>query len=71
MTVKEYNGVKLIISYSMFEKASGELRAEGTSAHCFTAKEGKLLNLKKAYPVLHTALLNAAPSKDGDGESKN
>ena len=55
--VKEYKGVKLILTYEMYEKTSGELRAVGTSTHCFTFREGGLLRLKRELPGLHEALL--------------
>ncbi len=54
--IQSYNGVKLVLSYRMYEKESGELRALGTSSHCFTTRDGKLLSLKKKYPELHAAL---------------
>ncbi len=56
VTIEEYNGVKLIIGYEMYEKLTGELRATGTSTHCFSDKNGKLLNLKKSYTELHEIL---------------
>ena len=54
--VQEYNGVKLVLKYEMYEKQSGELRAVGTSTHCFTDREGRIVSLKKRYPQLDTAL---------------
>lgn len=56
VTIEEYNGVKLIIGYEMYEKLTGELRATGTSTPCFSDKNGKLLNLKKSYTELHEIL---------------
>lgn len=56
--IEQYNGVKLIIGYRMYEKNSEEFRAAGRSVHCFTTKEGKLVTLKKAYPQLHAVLEN-------------
>lgn len=60
--VQRYNGIKLTLGYRMYEKESGEVRANGTSSQCFTTKDGKLLNLKKAYPALHQALTAFAAS---------
>lgn len=56
VSVREYRGVKLVLDYEMYEKRSGERRALGTSTHCFTSKEGKLLMLKKSMPGLDHAL---------------
>lgn len=48
--VKEYNGIKMYIEYEIKDKKTKELRATGSSSHCFLAKDGKLLYLKKQYP---------------------
>lgn len=58
--IEHYNGIKLSLSYEMYEKQSGELRARGTSTHCFLSREGKILNLKKVDPALHQALMAAS-----------
>lgn len=67
ITVKEYNGIKLVLGYEMFEKTSGELRTVASSEHCFTSKDGKLVSLKKAYPELDEALRNKLQSLEGKG----
>lgn len=54
--VKEYNGIKLVLAYEMYEQTSGELRTTAASEHCFTTKEGMLVNVKKVFPKLDTAL---------------
>lgn len=54
--VKEYNGIKLVLEYEMYEKTSGELRTVASSEHCFTNKSGMLVNLKKGYPGLDEGL---------------
>lgn len=56
ISVKEYNGIKLVLEYEMIEKTSGELRTVANSEHCFTNKAGMLVNVKKAYPELDAAL---------------
>lgn len=53
--VKEYNGIKLILEYEMFETKSKEVRAIGVSTHCFTDKEGHIVSLKKSYRQLDEA----------------
>lgn len=58
--VKEYRGVKLILGYEMREKETGELRAEGTSSHCFMKKDGSLVVLKRAMPELDSMLKELA-----------
>lgn len=56
ITVKEYNSIKLVLKYEMYEKESKELRAVGVSTHCFTDKEGHIVSLKKRYLELDNAL---------------
>jgi len=63
--VKEYNGIKLVLEYEMYEKTSGELRTVAGSEHCFTTKEGKLVNVKKLYPELDVALRSTVPVSEG------
>ncbi len=65
--VKEYNGIKLVLEYEMYEKASGELRTVASSEHCFTNKHGMLVNVKKAFPDLDAALRETAPGMKCDG----
>ena len=62
--IQSYNGVKLVLCYRMFEKGTGELRAEGESSHCFTTSEGRICSLKKAYPQLHARLMEELDSAD-------
>lgn len=49
-----YNGIKLVIKYSMMNKNTGEKIAEGKSRHCFLNGEGRPVNLKKTCPELDT-----------------
>ncbi len=67
ITVKEYNGIKLVLGYEMKEKVSGELRTVASSEHCFTSKDGKLVSVKKAYPELDKALRKTVQSLEGNG----
>lgn len=63
--VNKYNGVKLALSYRMYEVPSGELRTEGNSVHCFTDKNGKILTLKQDFPALHQALWESQTEQCG------
>jgi len=49
-TVKEYNGIKLIIEYKVSDKESGDVCCTGESKHCFL-KDGRPVSLKKTSPV--------------------
>lgn len=57
ITVKEYNSIKLVFKYEMYEKESKELRAVGISTHCFTDKQGHILSLKKRWQQLDNTFL--------------
>lgn len=50
--VEEYNGVKLKIYYTMYNAETGELVAEGHSAHCFLDEQGRPVRMKKTFPQL-------------------
>ena len=51
--VEEFKGVRLIFSYLMTKRGSGEVASTGKSVHCFTDKEGKLIILKRTYPEFY------------------
>ena len=53
--VEEFKGVKLKLRYKM-ENEQTVLVCEGYSEHCFLNPDGKILNLKKAYPEIFQAL---------------
>ena len=46
----DFKGVKLILSYRMSRRGSGEIVFEGKSAHCFVDRTGKPVILKKVHP---------------------
>ena len=57
VAVSSYNGVKLCLSYTMTNKASGALVATATSSHCFIdAVNRRPVSVKKSYPDLDTVL---------------
>ena len=60
--ITEFRGVRLRVSYEMFNETSGELAAAGSSEHCFTDAEGKLIVLKKLCPDVD-AILRAAVTR--------
>ena len=57
--LKEYKGVKLVVSYEMTNTKTGELVAQGESKHCFTTTEGRPIVIKKQYPEFDKALQDA------------
>lgn len=57
--IEQYNGIKLSISYTIIDHQTKEVRTTGSSRHCFLNKEGRILSLKKEYPVFDEAFRNA------------
>lgn len=51
--VKEYSGVRMTISYDVREKSTGKTVIIAETKHCFTNKNLKPANLKKAIPEFH------------------
>ena len=61
--VKEFKGVKLIISYTMVNSKTNELVLTGVSKHCFINSENKPIILKKDFSELDTILRELANQK--------
>ncbi len=55
VSVKSYNGIRLILTYEVRNRETGILNASGETSHCFLNKEGKILTLKKAAPKFDAA----------------
>ena len=45
--LESFNGITFRIYYKVTDSKTCELRAEGTSSHCFVNKKGRLISLKK------------------------
>lgn len=52
VTLKDYNGVRMVFGYEVRDASSGELRATGESEHCVLRGE-RVVSLKRAAPDLH------------------
>ena len=55
-TLEKVGNVKFFVSYRVLSE-DGELRAEGTSSHCFLNSEGQVISLKRVEPELFETLL--------------
>ncbi|MDO4262198.1 MAG: acyl-CoA thioesterase [Eubacteriales bacterium] len=51
--LSSFKGVKYEISYVMRDADTGEVRAEGSSGHCYLRKDGRPSNIKKDLPELY------------------
>ena len=58
--VEEFRGVKLVISYTMTNIATGEPVLTGKTLHCFTNREGRPIILKKQFPDFDRVLKELA-----------
>ena len=56
--VKDFTGLRLVISYQMKNAETGALVFEGSSEHCFLNKEGRPVRLEKDYPDFYQALIS-------------
>ena len=55
-TLEKVGNVKFFVSYKVLSE-EGELRAEGSSTHCFLNIEGQVISLKRVNPELFETLL--------------
>lgn len=52
-----FNGIKLLITYTVIDAQTGDIRTTGTSKHCFLNPKGQPLSLKKSHPEIYQTLL--------------
>ena len=57
--VKEYNGVRMTITYDVKNVQTGEVVVEAYTKHCFTNKELKPINMKKYDEEIKTKFESA------------
>lgn len=58
--VDSYTGTRIAFSYQVRDKATGVLRCQGRTSHCFLKEDtGRPVSLKKAAPAYHQKVLQA------------
>lgn len=62
--VKSYNGLKLVVKYTMINMASGQISLEGESEHCFLNENGKIIRMKNEYPEFHNTLMTSMENEE-------
>jgi acyl-CoA thioester hydrolase len=55
-----FKGVKYSISYTMRDEQTKEVRAVGTSSHCYLKKDGRPVSIKRELPELYEKMKKAA-----------
>lgn len=56
--IKEYNGIKLVISYEVTDESTGMVHCRGTSKHCFLNENGRPISLKREFLPYHEMFMN-------------
>lgn len=69
-TLKEYNGIKMEISYKVIDDKSGMIHCRGLTKHCFLNGKGCPVSLKKDYNDIHEVFMNIF-REDADTTSEN
>ena len=57
--IKEYNGVRLVVGYKVYETKENTLCCEGETKHCFIGEDGKIVRLAKALPAYDKMFISA------------
>ena len=60
VSIKSFNGVRLVMQYSVTEKNSGNLVLTGETKHCFTDSNLKPINLKKHFENVYEKFYSLA-----------
>ena len=53
VSIKSFNGVRLVMQYTVTEKSSGNLVLTGETKHCFTNTNLKPISLKKHFENIY------------------
>ncbi len=56
--ITKFSAVRFEVSYQIFDATTNELRAVGSSKHCFIGRDTKPLNVKKIYPEIYEKFSN-------------
>ena len=65
VNLKEYNGIRMTLEYTVLDKKTGQVRCVGESRHCFLTRDGKPVSLKRNYIEMDKAFREYS---DGSGE---
>jgi acyl-CoA thioester hydrolase len=55
--LKFFNGIKMKIEYQVIDMETKQLRAVGTSEHCFVTTDFKPVSLKRNYKEMYDSLI--------------
>lgn len=52
-SISSFNGFKMEIQYKVYDKHTNELRASGSTSHCFTDMNMKPVRINKTHPEIY------------------
>ena len=55
-SLKEYNGIKMALEYTVIDKETAQVRCVGESRHCFLNRDGSPVSLKRNYIEMDKAI---------------
>lgn len=61
--LSSFKGLKYEITYIMRDEQTKEVRAVGSSKHCYLRKDGHPANIKKELPALYEKMMQALEEK--------
>lgn len=64
--LREYNGIKMAIEYTVIDKETEQIRCVGETRHCFLTKDGNPVSLKRKYIEMDKTFREYA----GEGEEE-
>ena len=64
VTIKEFRGVRLVLSYEMKNMADDTLVCTAMSEHCFLDKDYRPILLKKEHPDIHQLLIQSVSKEE-------
>ncbi len=64
--VVRFNGVRLVLAYTVRDADTGEVRCTGESSHCFLDRTGHPVHLKKTAPAYYQMFRKLGERKTGD-----
>lgn len=66
-SLREYNGIKMAIEYTVLDKETEQIRCVGETRHCFLTADGKPVSLKRQYLEMDKAFREFS-GEDGEEE---
>lgn len=66
VTILRYTGIRMELRYEIRDRATGTVRVEAASSHCFLNREGKPVSLKRADPACDALFRQVMAERSGE-----